>query len=123
MDISAIKPVERVLDIKHPATGEATGLKLTVCSLQDPRAKAVQRSQLDARLNKKAKHRSIAEIEREAVELLSSMVVGIEFTGKASWGGKKPEFSKEIVKEMLGHDWLRTQVDEFAGATEDFFEA
>jgi len=122
MDIGAIKPAERKLNLKHPGNGEALGLTLCIICTQDERVKRVRRMQLDASIDRKGR-RSVADVELDNIDLLAATVVGIEYADGVTWEGKTPARSDALVKDMLSRDWLRLQVDEFAGATKDFFTA
>lgn len=121
MDIGEIKPIEQVIDVLHPKTGQETGLKLTICSAEDERVKSVQREQLDKRM-KGGKRRTVSQMESDNLDLLASSVVDLEWTGDANLHGEKPKHSKQVVKELLSQDWLRRQVDDAAGKTEDFYQ-
>jgi len=121
MDLSNIKAAERVLEIMHPATGEATGVKLMLRPPTDPKVDAVRRRLINSMLAKKTQKQTADSMEADSIALLSATVADIEFTGDALWNGEKPAFSAALVKEMLSVVWLRKQVDEAVGDTEAFF--
>lgn len=121
MDLSQIKPVERVLEVLHPKTKKPVGMRLTLCCGHDDRVKSVVRKQRDADVQRKGV-KTMAEREAEAREVLAACVTGVEFDEGCDWGGKT-EYSADLAKEIVSVDWLADQVNQFGGQTEDFFEA
>jgi hypothetical protein len=115
MDLSSIKPTTIDVDIKHPASGEKTGLVFKCISPQDPAA-AVARRQLSDKARKKG-----VVSEADSVDFMAALVVGWTWGGDATWNGQKLDFTPANVKTVLDHPWVRSQVDEALGDTAAFF--
>lgn len=131
MDLSKIKPVERTLELVHPATGEPIGMRLIMCSGQDDRVKSVIRRHRDAAAMRTAESmqkggkptpRSMAEVERENLEVAAATIVGVEFDSGNDWNGST-EYSPELALEIASLDWIATQMSAKLKATGDFFDA
>lgn len=128
MDLSEIKPSAHVLDILHPGTGEETGLKIELVSMDDERVKKVQRKWQNAALQRTKRNKKITaeEVEARSNEILAAAMVGIVYgkdaNGKeATWKGEQPKLTAKLKDEMLSVEWLRRQIDEALGDSEAFF--
>lgn len=122
MDLSTITPSTLKVEIRHPGTGEPTGLVIECVSLQSEQVKRVQRSITDKVLRSRTRKLSAEQIEENAVEVLAAAVVGWEWRDGATWaGGKTLDFSPANVRVVVGVDWLRKQIDEALGDESAFF--
>ena len=123
MDISAISANERTIDILHPATGEPTGLKVTLLPGTDEKVESARRKITNRRLQSRSQKITAEQLEAEGMELLLASVSGWEW-GEATLGGEQPEFSADNVRRVLKqHKWIRDQIDREAGYSEAFFGA
>lgn len=124
MDLSGLKPTERVIDIKHPGTDEDVGVKVTVLSLSDPKMKTIKR-QIEARrleLARKNKTFKPAEIEDNEISLLFKAMTGWQWTGDANFQGEKPAFNLKNVKAVFTElEWFKDQVSEEVSDEQAFF--
>lgn len=112
MDLSSITPDTLDIEIRHPGTGEPTGLVIKAVSLQSEQVKAVTRRLQNKALRARNKVTTAETIEQNAIEILAAAVVGWTWGGEADWKGKKLEFLAGNVKIVLSEGWLATQVDE-----------
>lgn len=122
MDIFAIKPNTQKIDIRHPGSGSPIGFVIEVGSIESDAVKKVDRKHLDKQLRNRGKKPSSAEFEANMIERLAATVVGWEFTGDASLGGERPDFSREMAAKVLETAWLRNQVREVVEDEAAFFE-
>lgn len=107
MDLfEALTPKPSRLEIKHPVSGEGTGLFLDLVSASDHRVKAAERAYIDECRASGGKPEQDALARRKA----AAAVVGFEFTGEASWKGKKPQFSEAIRDELMQVEKVYEQV-------------
>lgn len=114
MDFSELKPTERVVDILHPKTGEETGIKIMLVSLEDDRTKRARRKIQDERLRLEARGKGFKsdDLEENSMLLLHAAITGWEWAGDALWKGEKPTFNLKMVKEILTElPWLRSQIE------------
>lgn len=122
-DIANIKPNERIIEIRHPATDEPLGIRLTIIPNSDPRVKKIIRQITDKSLalRRKNKQFTAEEIEQHQTELLLASVTGWDW-GENSFKGEKPAFTSAKLREVLTElEWLRQQLDEELGDTKSFF--
>lgn len=123
MDLSSIKPGTVKVPIKHPGTGEATGLVISFMSVHDPAAAPARRTFVERGQRK----RSAEQRERDAVEFMAALATGWEWgkgaTGEtASWGGVQLPFNHANAVTVLSETWLRAQIDGEVGDIESFFQ-
>ena len=132
-DISSIKPVERSIEIKDPASGNLLGIRVTVMSIEDDRLKRIKRDITDEslRLQSRQKRFKMADIEANENRILFAASLGWEWynpTGKEGddgydpdampeFHGEVPEYNQKnfmaVIKEL---SWfagqLRNEIDE-----------
>lgn len=103
MDFSEVKLAERVVNILHPKTGEDTGIKVTVVSIEDAKLKRIKRKLRDENLRLQARGKSFkAEDEEENLDtILFNAMTGWVWEGKAVWRGSKPEFNMKNVRDVF----------------------
>lgn len=123
MDLSTIKPVERQYEVKHPATGEATGLVLTLACTHDDRVKAAIREANDHYLKNTGEKASEKELDAYDNAIAASYVIDVEFTGDANWKGKTPKFSQSLAHEMCEVHTIKEQVIREVKKVKDFYKA
>ena len=124
MDISAIKPEGRTINITHPATGEPIGLSVTLRPQSAPEVEKVKRTLTNRRLQNRNFKPTAATIEADANELLIACVAAWEWKDKVSFHGEKPECTPDNVRKVLTElVWVRDQIDREAGDSESFFSA
>jgi len=124
MDLSEIKPVERMIDIIHPSTGEEVGLKVTVVSIDDERLKRVKRKIQDEsiRLQNKNKSFKAEDIEDNRLKLVFAAMTSWQWVGEATFHGEKPEFNLKNVKELFKElPWVQEQIENEVSDQAAFF--
>lgn len=124
MDISKIRPNERVIDILSPKTGKELDIKVSIISLKDPKMLKIKRNLLNKRLvlEKKGKFFDCDDVEENEITILLNAVTGWVWGKDASFNGEKPEFNEKnfrnIVKEL---PWFKEQLMEAIGDDQAFF--
>jgi len=119
MDLSAIKPHSVELPIKHPATGQATGLVLEVVSEYDDRVKAAERV---GRQTIMAAGSTTPELVDDLYRSrMAAHVIGWRWDGEANWGGDKLKFTPENVARVLSNDMVREQLAQAVEKRAAFF--
>lgn len=138
MDIFAVKPGERQIEILSPATKQPIGIRVTLISISDDRLKKLKRALLDERLRleSKGKHFKAENIENNLHELTFTGMVAWEWynpTGKKgdkgfdenaalTMNGEVPAFSKKNVLEMFEKlPWFLDQIGEEMSDEQAFF--
>jgi hypothetical protein len=123
MDISSITAAERTVDIKHPATGEPLGLKITVLPESDAKVQTARRKWLDERLQR-GKKVTAAKVEAGQLLLIESAVSGWSWESELTFHGEKPEFTDANLRKVLKElSWVKTQLDEELGDEAAFFQS
>ena len=125
MDISAIRPSERTIEIKHPVSGENLGIRVTLMSPDDERLKPTIRAINDKAIYLKQRSKSFSadEVEANNIRLMVATITGWEWYGKeVSFKGKKPECTPENIREVFTVlEWFKKQIDEELSETKSFF--
>ena len=103
-----LQPKPSRMEVKHPGTGEGTGLFLDLVSMSDPKVKAAERAYIDS-LNAEAGSKPASRDDLARLKA-SAALVGCEFTGEATWKGKKPEFSEALRAEIMANEKVYEQV-------------
>lgn len=125
MDIAATKPVERVISIVHPVTGEDTGITVHLMSIQDERMKRVKRRIQDERmkLERRGKSFDASQQEDNILSLIFHSMTGWEWSGDVKFHGEKPAFNEVNVKKVLTElYWFQKQIDEALDDEKAFFQ-
>lgn len=142
VDISAIKPSERVLELHHPADEtQLLGIRVSLVSINDPRMKKLKRRIQDekARLERAGKILKAEDIEENADELLFNAMTGWQWynpTGEKGdadydenampeFKGKQPEFNRANVLAILrepGAEWFAEQISAAISDEKSFFK-
>lgn len=138
MDLTSLKPTERVIEILHPATETPIGLRVTLLSIEDDRMKSIRRQITDNSLKLQARGKSFKaeELERNQNMLMFTGTTGWEWynpTGKEgdkgydpdampNFNGEQPAYNQknflELAEELY---WFADQVQEAIGDTKAFF--
>ena len=111
------------MHVRHPVTEEpltTDGKPITIRLLGADSAEFRNGVKAIANRSQSRKKPSLAEAERNAVELLARITTGWQ---GIVWNGEPLKFSRENA-EMLYRErpWLREQADEFAGERANFFK-
>lgn len=125
MDIDNLKPVERVIEIVHPGTGEPIGVKVTVVSISDEKMTSIRRRIQNKRieLDKRGKTFKADDLEENETELLLAGITGWFWEGDTTFKGEKPEFNEKNVKLVLKElSWFKEQIKEAIGDEKAFFQ-
>lgn len=124
MDLSTLKPGERVLDIKHPKTGENIDLKIELYSMKSEKVtrfktKIQQDEFNNAKEGKETSGEEFTErMFKMAFECMKSWTWGKDLDFK----GKKPHFNEKNVREVFeALPWLREQVEKALQDEKAFF--
>ena len=139
MNLDDLKPVERTIEITHPATGVPLGVRVTLMSIDDDRLKRVKRQITDEslKLQSKGKAFKAEELERNSRTLLFTATTGWEWynpTGNEGdhgydadalpeFDGGQPDYNQRnflAVVERL--PWFGEQVREAIDETKAFFD-
>jgi len=139
MDLSTLKPGERIIEIVHPGTKEPLGIRVSLVYIQDESTKRLRRAILDERLRLEAKGKGFKSdnIENNMNELNFAVIkswewynptgqkgdVGFDEAKHATWrGNKSPELNKKNVFEIFDTlPWFRDQISQEMGEEEAFF--
>lgn len=125
MELTALKPVERIIEILHPQTEEPVGVRATVMSINDERLKKVKRKFLDSKLQLEArgKHFKAEEVEENRDTLAFNAIIDWDWYGQdVKFEGSKPSFNKaNVLKVFEQLPWFRTQIEEAIGDEKAFF--
>lgn len=123
MEINSLKPREQVVEIKHPKTKEELGIKISLVSLMDPKAKSLKRQFAIAKMerDRRGKDMTYDELEDNSMQLLLKVIVGWDW-GDNTFNGEKPEFNEKNVKAVLTElEWLKLQLLEKLEDESSFF--
>lgn len=124
MDLSKIKPVERLYEILHPATGEEVGITVGIMSLDDDRLRTIKRQIQDKKTHLEARGKSFTakQIEENQRMLVFTAMTSWEWRGDANWNNEIPAFNQKNVFEIFETiPWFLTQLSNEIGLTESFF--
>ncbi|WP_420465623.1 hypothetical protein [Panacagrimonas sp.] len=124
MDLSTeFKPVAaRDVFIKHPVTDEPTGLVFMLRPMTDPKVKAAKHRITNSRLQSRKGKITSEQMESQGVELMIAAIEGWRWEGAATWGGKKPEFTEQNLRDVIKNDEIRKQIDAELGDDAAFFK-
>lgn len=126
MDISDLKPAERVVEILHPATGEELGVRISLLSLEDQKLKQLKRRLTDERIRLESKGKSFkaADLEENGNEILLASVTGWEwYSQNITFHGQKPEFNRKNFLEVIGElPWFKAQIEVAISDEQAFFQ-
>lgn len=125
MDISELKPTERIVEILHPVTEEKLGVRVSLMSISDERLTKIKRKFQDERLklDQRGKNFKADEVDENRSILAFSAMTGWEWYGDTvTFKGNKPDFTKpEVLKVFSELSWFRDQVEEAISDEKAFF--
>jgi hypothetical protein len=125
MDLSSVKPVERIVQITHPGTGVELGVSVSIMSIADERMKKIKRAIQDRRLalQQRGKNFKSDDLEENGCQLVFNAMTGWEWTGEASFQGSKPAFNFATVQKVFEElPWFRNQLEEAISDEAAFFQ-
>lgn len=125
MDLANLKPVERIIDILHPSTGEKIGVSVTVLSINDEKMAAAKRRIQNKKLelDRRGKTFKADDLEENEMELLTTAITGWNWEGDVDFHGEKPAFNEKNVKAVLKElTWFKQQIMEAVGDEKAFFQ-
>lgn len=125
MDLSTLKPVERIVSILHPATGVEIGVNVTLVSLTDDSMKRIKRNIQNEklRLEQRGKSFKADDMEENGKTLLFSAMKGWEWSNGATFNGSVPTFNQANVFKVLDElPWFRQQLEEAVSDEAAFFQ-
>lgn len=125
MDLSELKPTERVIDILHPGTGEELGIKVTLVSINDQRLKNIKRKIQNDRmaLERRGKVLKPDDIEQNRLDLCCAAMTGWSWEGEINFNGDKPKFSPKNIKDVFAAlPWFQDQIEEAVSDESAFFQ-
>jgi hypothetical protein len=125
MDLANLKPVERMIDILHPSTGEKIGVSVTVLSINDEKMAAAKRRIQNKKLelDRRGKTFKADDLEENEMELLTTAITGWNWEGDVDFHGEKPAFNEKNVKAVLKElTWFKQQIMEAVGDEKAFFQ-
>lgn len=114
MDLSDLKPVEKTIQILHPATSEETGVEVTLMSMEDSRMSKIRRQITDNNLSieQKGKRLKAIDIEENLETLMFRSMVGWKWGGDSKFKGKKPPFNRaNVLKVFAELPWFQKQIE------------
>lgn len=138
-DISAIKPQERMIEIRHPADEtKLLGIRVSLVAISAPEMKIIKRKINDEKLHLDArgKHFKALDVETNQNKIIFGAMRGWEWynpTGQtgdvgydpeadATFRGKKPDFNQKNVYDVLEDlEWFADQLAEAISDEKAFF--
>lgn len=123
MDLNILSDITRTIDIISPVDAKPTGLKLTICSEENPAVKKTKRKIDNEKISLIGEDVTAELSERMSIDYLCSFVKGWEWDGDADFSGVKLEFTADNVRKVLSVGWIRRQLDLEAASIKGFFQA
>lgn len=125
MDISKIIPVEKFVEILHPATEEKLGVKVSLVSVNSEKVKTVKRAVANANLKRQMNNKNIKidEFEENVTSLLVACITSWDWYGDTTFNGKKPELNEKNIKEVFAAlPWFKEQLVNAINDEKSFFQ-
>lgn len=139
MDITAIKPSDRTIEIMRPGANVPLGIELTLISVDDERLAKVKRAITDKKLQLQRKGKDFTADDLKANKemiLLATIIdwrwynpTGVE--GDEGYdeekhpsieGDENPEHNPRNVRKCIALDWFADQVWTEIAETDEFFK-
>ena len=118
LDFAAKAEEGAVMQVKHPLTGEALGINITLIGTDSKTFRDISKSRATASLKKKTREIDLDQNEADAVELLAKCTKG---WSRITESGKEVVFSYEnAVQLYTKYLWLREQIDRFMADRSNF---
>jgi hypothetical protein len=138
MELTNLKPAERVIDVVSPSSGLPIGLRVRVMSLEDDRLKRIKRQITDESLKLQARGKGFKadEIERNGRMLMFAGTLGWDWynpTGEEgdegynpdalpTFNGEQPTYNEKNFIALISElTWISDQIQEAIGETKSFF--
>jgi hypothetical protein len=119
-DLSTIVAAERAIDIKHPATDELVGLRLTILPDTHPQVRAASRKLSNERLAGRGKL-TAEKLEAGRIDMLVASVGGWQWEG-LTLDGETPEYSDANLRKVIKRfTWIGDQIDREVADRAEFF--
>jgi len=113
MDLATLVLPTVTIDILHPATGEPTGLRITLRHKDCPQVKSVVKKYTQKLITSRRQRLTVDELTEQEIEILIAVVESWEWGGSAKWHGKKPDISEvRAVLSEPGAAFIRQQIDD-----------
>lgn len=124
MEISTLKPNDRIIEIKHPATDEPVGIRFNIVSLNDDDMKQARRKIINKRLDfeKRGKNFKASDVEENELDLVIAAVKSWEWYD-ATFHNEVPAFNENNIRKVFEElPWIKDQVAEAVGDDKAFFQ-
>jgi hypothetical protein len=122
MDLSEIVASTNVVEIKHPATAEPIGLKITLRATSSKEVREVQRRMLNENLKNRGRTLTAEKVEANRLDVLVAATQAWDWAGELTFKGAKPEFNAENVRKVYKDlSWVKDQVDDALSDDAAFF--
>lgn len=124
LELTELKPTERVIEIDHPGNAEPIGIRVNIISINDERMVRLKRKFTDERLllERRGKSFKAEHIEENRNSLCFAAMTGWEWYGDITYQGSKPEFNRKSCDEVLtDFPWFRDQIEEAISDDKAFF--
>lgn len=129
MDLSQLKPAERIVDILNPKTDAELGIKVTLISINDDKLKKIKRRIQDDKLRLEARGKNFKsdDIEENRNKLIFSAITGWMWGKDASgeevtFKGEKPDLNQKNFNAIITElPWFREQLEEAISDEKAFF--
>lgn len=122
-ELTNIVAIERTIDIKHPRTGVAVGLAVTLLPETHPKVRAESRRILNERINNRSKT-TAEKSEASRLDMLVAAVSEWDWKGELTFRGTKPGLTPPVVREVLETlPWVADQIDSALGDQTEFFRS
>lgn len=123
MDLATLKPVERIVEIVLPTTGENAGVRVNLLPMTDPKIEKVKRQiqNKSLALHSRGKSFNADDVAENEKDLLLAAVVGWEWYG-ADFHNEVPAFTPQKVAEVFQElPWFKAQIIEALDDEKAFF--
>lgn len=124
-DILNIQPSNRVLVIKHPATGEPVGLDIEYRSLDSAEVQAVERALRNKALRNGRNTQTVDKLEDAEYAILHATVVSWRwYNGMDLGGNSNPPVTRENTERLFrSAPWVKRQYNTELGDEQGFFSS
>ena len=124
MDLSTLKPAERLVEILNPKTDVELGVKVTLLSINDDKLKKIKRRIQDdkLRLEARGKNFKAEDIEENRNTIIFAALTGWVWDKGVTFKGTTPEFNQRIFNDVMNTiPWFRDQLEEAISDEKAFF--
>lgn len=122
MDILSIQPNTIKVGIKHPATGEETGLVVECAGPDDLRFQAARHRLIVEKRIAVSEPLTFQASQEIAAKFLSISIVGWTWPDALDLGGEKnPKLTPENAERLVAIPWIARQIGAAVGDEKAFF--